>query len=125
MQQNSRRNRLEALAYRINDWEDESLTSKQAITSTPEKGKQGFASSGKKSNNCTPTKSGWGPAAVTSGSKSKNKDVPCLMKEAEKLSSTPQVQASKDSKPVEPQLDRTVSPIKAVVLEKSILRCLV
>lgn len=129
-EQKSRKNRLEALAYRINDWEDESVLANKQTASTPEKVSKSTASTthkGKNSPSFTPKKSGWESKSFASRIHNSGNNQPQPGKKEESLPSplTQQQIAPQNHHPADTETDMAVSPIKAVVLDKSVLHCLV
>ena len=100
----ARKNRLEALAYRINDWEDEALTASKQ--STPEM----------RNKKATPSKYGASPTKSSPGTPSKSSPV------GKREPGNAAVRNLASPKKAPKDLD---SPIKAVVLEQSVLRTLV
>ena len=119
-QSGSRRTRLDALAYRINDWEDESLSNlKQTALPVREK------------NFKTPTKDyiEKGITKVTPGKVSDG--ISSSVKELNSPTGRKHVSGHLSTKPSATtstaisHVNATASPTKAVVLDKSVLHCLV
>lgn len=118
-----RKNRLEALADRINDWEDESRLGLKPVTSTPEKIAQSVCTPSKYGSR-KPTKSvSTNVQLESSVGSNQMKETQFTTKKSKVsfgLHPVPKVQNSKVS-----ELEEVASPIKSVTLDKSILQSLV
>ena len=113
-QKDARKNRLANLAHQINDWEDESYLCSKSASSTPVKNSKDAPKYGApKPSTSTPTKLDFGQKGMSKTPRMDQKPV-----SAQKH--------SKDS-PSLKQIEETekATPTKSVVLEPSLLRCLV
>lgn len=115
-----RKNRLEALADRINDWEDESRLTSKPITSTPEKVVQ-HPHTPTKFDNRNTTKSASKLVQLAESNQIKGKPFPTT-KNKVSFSSIP-IQKMHNSKAL--GVEDVTSPIKSVLLDKSVLQSLV
>lgn len=112
---NVRKNRLEALAYRINDWEHEPLSSTtKQHTSIQEKGKK-TTTTGRRTD-LTPTK--FSPIKGVN-------TVIIIVGKCNFIFSIPQLSTGSKPMATPTNVSKVGSPVKSVVLDKSVLNCLV
>ena len=123
----TRKTRLEALAYRINDWEDESGLASKQITSTPEKNSKGVRTPSKTLDQIkaksTPTRF---QAMSNVFAETEKKECSPLSRQTEDTQSSLLFQKSTPVKVIGTTgNDETSTPYKSLVLDKSVLQSLV
>jgi hypothetical protein len=115
-QKDARKNRLANLAHQINDWEDESYLCSKSASSTPVKNSKDVPKYGApKPSTSTPTKLEYGQKGMSKTPRMDQKPVSAKKHNQDSPSLKQQIEEGAEK----------ATPTKAVVLEPSLLRCLV